>query len=276
MIKRLLTPLGLVAVAGCDRGDEGAVVGEDGSRVVYTDPSGRVIKLDDLGKVDGKFKWEVVGGNPIPPKAKELHDRARSLGGRGDLEGAVRLLKEAVGLAPDWSYPPYDLAYTYLLMGKSEEALELYAKVDQLEPRGFFTAKTALWALHKEKAGTFPPGTYQAYLKIEWAESDGEKLTLARKLLETAPDYPLALKACALHGEDAKSKTELLERTLKLNPDAETYGLLMVNKAARLNNDGQRPEAIKILGDLILSPDSTLGTVAMAKSVMRLVLQKKP
>src|SRR6185295_19782870 len=122
----------------------------DGSRVIYTDAHGLVVKLEDLSNADGNFKWEVVGGKPIPAKANEIHQRARPLGGNGDLKGAVELLKQAGALAPEWPYPPYDLAYTYLLMDNSQEALPLYEKVDQLEPRGFFTAKTALWALRKE------------------------------------------------------------------------------------------------------------------------------
>jgi tetratricopeptide (TPR) repeat protein len=231
--------------------------------------------MNDLRKVDGDYEFEVVGGKSIPTKAKELHEHARVFGGKGELEKAVDLLKQASRLAPDWAYPLYDLAYTYLLKGQSNEALGAYERVNKMEPKGFFTAKTASWALQREKEGLFPPGTYLLFLKIEWTNEDEEKLKRAQKIVEVVPNYPPALKECALRTKDPKQKMELISQALSANPDPETYGILMVNKAALLDREGKRDEAVRILGDLVLAPDSTILTVASAKSVLRLIVQKK-
>ena len=54
-------------------------------------------------------------------------------------------------LAPDWPYPVYDAAFTYLLQGDSLKAEERYAEVDRMAPRGFFTAKTSLDCLRRDR-----------------------------------------------------------------------------------------------------------------------------
>jgi hypothetical protein len=65
-----------LGVVGCSKNDDRATLtasaGAVEARVVYKDTSGRVVTLGDLAKPDGDYNWEVVGGKPIPPKAKEL------------------------------------------------------------------------------------------------------------------------------------------------------------------------------------------------------------
>ena len=69
---------------------------------------------------------------------------------------------------------------------------------------------------------------------------------------------------------------ELIEKALAAGPDAETYGMLMVNKAAKLNAQGKRDEAVKILGELIVSPDSTVATSAVARSLLAHMVTSRP
>ncbi len=93
---------------------------------------------------------------------------------------AIEKLKKANELAPNWAYPVYDLAYTYLLMQDFPNALKYYARTDNRKPRGFFTAKTAHWSLKKEKEGAFQEGLYFNYMQIEWVNTDEEKLKIAK------------------------------------------------------------------------------------------------
>jgi hypothetical protein len=152
-------------------------------------------------------------------------------------------------------------------MGKDAEALEYYEKTDGLAPRGFFTAKTALWALQHEKDGTFPKGTYRRYMEIEWAKTNAEKAKLARSILAESPTYAPALKELALLVNDPNEKLELIQDALGAQPDSETYGILMINKALNLQTR-DRAEAIRILALLVLSTNSTPGTVVMSRAAL--------
>src|SRR5690349_245552 len=88
-----------------------------------------------------------------PADANQLHQEGRTLAQAGKYDAAIAKFKQSMALKPDWAYPYYDLAFTYLLMENWELALEYYHKVDALEPNGFFTAKTAIYALEGEKSG---------------------------------------------------------------------------------------------------------------------------
>lgn len=57
------------------------------------------------------------------------------------------------------------------------------------------------------------------------------------------------------------------------NPDAETLGMLLINKALVLSNQGRKKDAVEILGNLALDPNSTYATEQMAKSMMEFVTQ---
>ncbi len=54
-----------------------------------------------------------------------------------------------------------------------QQALKYYKMADSLEPKGFYTAKTAVYALEGERSGKFPAGTYAAFLQIEFDRRSG-------------------------------------------------------------------------------------------------------
>ena len=128
---------------------------ENPNHLIFKDDKGNQITLSDLEGVSGVFNWQIISNKSIPSLANQLHQEARQLGGQGKYELAIQKLMEAHSLAPDWPYPIYDLAYTYLLKKEDENALKYYELTDLKEPRGFFTAKTACWSLRKEKEGHF-------------------------------------------------------------------------------------------------------------------------
>jgi hypothetical protein len=61
---------------------------------------------------------------------------------------------------------------------------------------------------------------------------------------------------------------------LAAEPDAETKGMLLINKALTLDRQGHHDEAVKLLGQLALDPKSTVGTEQLGKAT--LVIVAKP
>lgn len=205
----------------------------------------------------------------IDPKAKSLHNEARELGQAGKYDSSIAKLEQAIAIQPDWAYPVYDMAFTYLLKGDFDNALMFYKKTDELEPKGFFTAKTALYALEGEHAGIFPKGLYMYYLQIEWTEDVNKKLEIVKTIIENVPDFAPAWKELAFLTENEEERESVIEQGLSKNPDPDTKGILLINKAVILNDNGNKEKAKQLLGDLIFSPEATLGNVELAKFTLQ-------
>ena len=256
----------VTAGPGCDRKPEPAPA--SGGAVVYRSPDGRVISREELKGVSGTFNYEIVGGEDVPAEARQLHAQARAAGGRGEYDKAVALLRRASEAAPRWPYPVYDLAYTYLLQKDFENARVHYRKTLDLSPRGFFTAITAVDALEREKKGELPAGLYLAYLSLEWVDKPSERGDLVRQLAERQPGFAPGLKERALLADDDGERLRWIEKGLAANPDAETKGVLLINKALLLDRRGERDAAVNLLGQLALDPQSTFATEHLAKATL--------
>jgi hypothetical protein len=187
----------------------------------------------------------------------------------------LELFEQARKEAPRWPDPVYDAAFTYLLKGDAKKAEELYAAVDQMAPRGFFTAKTALDCLRREKAGDLKPGTYKLYVLLEWEEDRARKKAILEQVVKRFPKFPSAWKDLALFQDDDKAKLEMIETGLSHSPDGETKGILLINKALVLNKQGKRDEAVRILGELALDTGSTLATEHLAKATLANFVKKQ-
>lgn len=257
------------------KGEKGKSAEPPAAKVVFRDAKGRELTETDLAGVTGRVKWEIVGGENIPVKAQDLHRQGREAGGKGDHDKALALFTQARQEAPNWPYPVYDAAFTFLLKGDAAKAEELYAAVDQMAPRGFFTAKTALDCLRREKGGELKPGSYKAYVMLEWENDAGRKKSILEQLIKQSPKFPAAWKDLALLQEDAKVKLEFIENGLSHAPDGEVKGILLINMALTLNEQGKRDEATRILGELALAPESTLGTEHLAKVALASLVMKK-
>lgn len=216
-----------------------------------------------------------MSNHPIDMTAKKLHEEARGLGQSGKYDESIRKLEAAIDLEPTWAYPVYDLAFTYLLKGDSAKALQFYQKTDELEPKGFFTTKTALYSLEGEKAGKFPSGLYMAYLQIEWTEDANKKLQIASAITAQVPDFAPAWKELANLLDDNTQRLNAIGTGLSKKPDAETQGVLLINKAIVLDDSGKKEEAKKILGDLIFSTATTTANVEMAKFALKSIVEDK-
>lgn len=243
-------------------------------KIIFKDSSGHILQEADLANVTGQVNYEMPGKKNVSPEASTLHQEARALGQAGKYDLSISKLQQAITLEPDWAYPVYDLAYTYLLKGDFSNALEYYRKTNALSPQGFFTAKTALYALEGEERGIFPKGIYLAYLQIEWANDATQKLEIATAITEKVPDFAPAWKELACLQKNDAAREKAIEQGLSRNPDADTKGILLINKAILLNNQGKKEAAIQLLGNLIFSPDTTVGNVALAKFTLKSVTEK--
>jgi tetratricopeptide (TPR) repeat protein len=243
--------------------------------VVFRDPSGRVVTRQALAGATGRVDWATVYGRNATPSAVQLHDLGRRASQQGNNDQAFDYFLRAAKAAPDWPYPLYDAAYSQLLQRRYAKALELYVQADQLAPRGFLTVKTAVHALRQERDGKIPEGTYLAYLGREWLEP--EKLpAMTQALVERAPAFAPGWKALAQMERNLDKRFVLLEKGLAANPDVQTRGLLLLDKAFSLEQQGKIAEAKAILGALVLDPTTTLDVEALAKFTLADIVDRTP
>ena len=164
--------------------------------------------------------------------------------------------------------------YTLLLMKDYDGAREYYRKTMKLSPRGFFTAITALDTLEREQKGALPTGTYLAYLSLEWMEDQGEKIRAVRQLVNRLPQFAPGWKELAVLVDDDGERLAALEKGLMVANDAETKGMLQINRALILERQGDHDTAVRILGELALDPNSPFDIEHIAKASLATIVQK--
>jgi hypothetical protein len=242
--------------------------------LVFKDSSGRVLTQEDLVHATGTVRWELVGGEGVPPEASRLHQEARVAAQKEDYPRAHALLENAQRLAPRWPYPVYDDAFTHLLEGHDDQAEKLYAKVEQLAPRGFFTSQRELDCLRQQRKKILPAGFCMAYAMLEWMKPS-ERRTVLSGITAKFPAYAPAWLDLSKSIEDLKQRMVAIERGLSCSADAHTRGALLIDKALVLRDRGDREEAIRILGAVALDPRASLGNEAMAKLVLAEIVKRR-
>jgi hypothetical protein len=152
-----------------------------------------------------------------------------------------------------------------LLSGQTTRAEELYEEVDRLAPRGFYTCKTTLDILRRERAGTLFPGFAKAFLELEWLDDHVRKADILQEIVRRYPGFPPGWK-------ELQMLLEAITSGLAGDPDAETRGMLLLNQAVLLDLAGDKAAAVRILGELALDPSATLGGEALAKFALGRIL----
>ena len=247
---------------------------QNNDRIIFKDDKGNQLTFSDLEGATGTYNYEIMDDKKISKNAIRLHQEARQHGGNGEYDSAIQKLLSANRLAPNWAYPIYDLAYTYLLQNDFENSLKYYEMTDRMEPKGFFTSKTAYWALKKESEGKFQSGLYLAFMQIEWLNSDEEKLKIARAIINKYPDYAPAWKVIAGKAQTHSERLDAIKNGLNSDPDLETLGILLINKALIEDVNGNTEAATKILGDLIFDEKTTFANIEIAKLVMSSITKR--
>lgn len=247
---------------------------QEGGTVIFCGTDGRTLTSEELRGMSGTFRYDLIGNANVPPEANWWHKKARQAGGVGDYKNALADLEKASKLAPQWPYPVYDMAFTYLLMKDFDSARKYYQKTVDLAPRGFFTAITALDVLMCEKKGDLPVGTYLAYLSLEWMDDPGKKAEMVRELAERVPAFAPAWKELADLSNEDSEKCMAIDKGLAANPDPEMKGILQINNALILDRRGDHEGAVRLLGKLALDPASTYATEHLAKVTLANVAKK--
>jgi tetratricopeptide (TPR) repeat protein len=247
--------------------------GASADDIVFRDKSGRVLTQSDLAAAAGAVDWEIRSTAPVSAEAQALHAKGRAAGQTGDSVAALGYFAQAAELAPDWPYPVYDAAFTYLLQRDFKTAYAYYQRVDAMAPRGFFTVKTAVDTLAKEAAGTLPEGLYLYLVSLEWQTDPAKKYQALVEMTEKFPQYAPAWKERAVLETDDDKQLLAIDNGLRGDPDAETRGYLLVNKALLLNRRGERDAAIAMLGELALDPASPGDIELIAKKTIDFILK---
>lgn len=214
----------------------------------------------------------LAGG--MDARAKQLHEEGRALGTTGDFDAAILKFEEAIHIQPDWGYPVYDMAFSYIFKGEDDLALRFFKKTDELEPDGFFETKEAIYALEGEKDGRFPKGIYMYYKQITMRPglTQQQKLDIATEITRNLPDF--APGWLALQGllQESNLRLHAIEQGLSKNPDETTKGYLLVNKAQLLAVSGRLKEAVQLLEN-IMSPESITTNILLAKMTLKMIQQ---
>jgi tetratricopeptide (TPR) repeat protein len=248
---------------------------KDANTTIFRNASGEQVTQDELQTMNGLYSYEAVGSGKIPKEALALHEQGRQAGAQGHYNDAITSLTRAAAIAPDWPYPIYNRAFTYLLMEDYDKARIDYARTIKMSPRGFFTAFTAVDSLEKEKRGELPVGTYRLYISLENEADRSRKLEFVRVLLEKVPQFAPGWKELAVLSTDKKERLAAIETGLANKPDGETRGMLLLNKAIVLNLNGDREAAVSLVNQLIQDKNSTLGTEEQAKVLLPMIEKKK-
>ncbi|WP_237275911.1 tetratricopeptide repeat protein [Tenacibaculum ovolyticum] len=267
----ILMALGLMS--SCKNGETEKNT-DSNNRIEFTDANGNKISKKELATSTGRFNYEVYGVEGVSDLAKSLHNQARQLGQSGDYISAIKKLNEANKEAPNWPYPLYDLAYTYLLLDDHENALKYYRITNKMAPKGFYTSKTALHTLERENKGELKRGLYKSYLSLQWINNPTEKKEIIKLLVKKYPSFAPAWKDYSdlLMNEE---RLAAIEKGLEQNADVETKGILLINKALVINEKGSFKEAAELLTSVIFDLNATLGNIEMAKFVLNNISENK-
>lgn len=243
------------------------------SEIIFKSKDGQVLTAQELENVSGTIDWEIKSDKEIPATAIALHNKGREHGQKGENEKAIAAFNEAINLAPHWSYPYYDLAYTYLLANDLAQAHKYYKKVNKLSPKGFFSAQTAFHYLDLEKAGKYPEGLYLYFLSHEWGKTPQQQYEIFSNIINKFPDYAPAWQKIAGLLEDPLEKLRAIQKGLSAKPDKETEGFLLINKAIILFNRGDKQSATNILGELALDQQSPTDIAVISRRTLGMLVK---
>eukprot|EP01084_Bolivina_argentea_P300771 518712_1 len=217
-------------------------------------------------------------GNPIPPTAKTIYQEAIQKRSNGKYKEARDELLFAHNIVPQWEYPLYELAYTYLLQKDYKNALIYYKKTNSLFPsgHGFLNTQTAIWSLRNEKKNNkFKKGLYYDYVMIETLDKS-EQLHAYQQIINTYPYYAPAYNKIALIGNDMETKQNAIDDGLALidtefGVDKETGGMLYIQQALMYWENSDFDSAKRVLAELIMGDNVTFHNENMAKWIMKTI-----
>ena len=126
------------------------------------------------------------------PTPNSLYDEAVDLKDKGDREGAIAKLEEAVAADPNIAIGHGMLAKLYIDLAQIDKAIEHAKKVVELEPDDTFSY-TALSVIY-QRCGKIPEAEHAK--AIVYQQADGPGLKRSRPIPDPYPRSPLMPRLC--------------------------------------------------------------------------------
>lgn len=245
--------------------------------VIHTDKAGRVLTFGDVNRSFSRLRTAALFQGKPSSKARRLKELGDEASRKKDYETAHRHYEAAAEASPQWPYPVYRSAQTYLKEGNIAKAYEFHRRVDSLSPRGFLRTWTILPTLQLELQGKLPSGTAQRLFRseFEWVDEKKAWKQAAVELTTRYPDFATGWQEMARVEDDPVKRLQFIEKGLRKDPDPETRGWFLVTKAETLAERGDKAAALRMLGDVALDPTSTAEAEMLAKHTIETMLSKK-
>jgi hypothetical protein len=186
----------------------------------------------------------------------------------------ARHLERVIALFPKWKVLPPTVRSEPSQTKWWAEGVIAVAFAAAALPRGFFTTITAVHTLNREEKGDLPRGLYVAYLMLEPMSDASERRVYLQRLLDEYPQYAPAWQQFADLAENNAERLKAIERGLAADPDPETKGMLLLNKALTLLSSGDGDGGVALVRTLVMDQESTLATEALAKAMLERVSVK--
>ncbi|GAA4271799.1 hypothetical protein U6A24_14510 [Aquimarina gracilis] len=274
----------LILIFSCQQKTEKKLDINTSANIEFADDKGNKISKTELEKYTETFSYDAVyyKKNDVTQLASSFYEQGKKYQKETDNKKAIEEFKKAHKEAPNWIYPIYNLAVLYLLEDDYENALKYYQLADEIAPKGFYATKVALHTLQREKVGNLKKGVYKNYLLLELEgllTGEGSinrfvNKSAIRELLDEADTFAPIWKDYALFLDTTEEKLNAIEKGLAQDPDIETKGVLLINKAIFSNENGDFKKATKILVNVIFDPNSTVSNVEMAKFYLNSIIKK--
>lgn len=153
--------------------------------------------------------------------------RGKELGRQGQLEEALQAFQQASRHDPYCPDPHYQLGFTLLHLGRFQEAVEAFAKTEELAP-GWYQCRSDRWYAEKLAAGDFQAQAVMSLLALEDHPGSSQERLAALERLDPSthqlPAYHL-LRGKAL---DDQGAVQAYRRGLELAQEPEVRTRLLV------------------------------------------------
>ena len=101
-----------------------------------------------------------------------------------------------------------------------------------------------------------------------------ERRVLVQQFVDKYPQFAPGWLLFSRVAESSQERLKAIERGLAANPDRDTKGMLLLNKAMALDGSGDGAAAVELLRTLSADPESTHATEALAKAMLEQVSNK--
>ncbi len=231
-------------------------------------PEHKIVDYQTIEQLLKKIQKKLYNKSGIPEKAIENYYKGRLQGEKGEYTLALDWFKQALKIAPNWSYPLYDMAYVLLFLGERQKAYNLYIQVDKMHPRGFYAVKTAIHTLEREIKAELPGDTYKFFLTIKQEIDIDKKDDLLDYLLDRCTNFAPAWLEKYKTVNSQNEQLFCLSKGISYDSDAETKGLMLINQAVVFLNSNRKTEAYNILSELVFDKNLTLQNEHLAKALL--------